>query len=110
MDQGYHFIALNTEKDLKDQAYLSEEQLSWLEQKLAEQADPNRPIFLTIHQSFSDVSYQTENEGAYIGAQEERLKEILSDYPQTVIMTGHTHPSIAFSYLHNNSYGHVVEV
>ena len=108
--EGYHFIALNTEKDLKDQAYLSEKQLSWLEEKLAEQSDPNRPIFLTIHQSFSDVSYQTENEEAYIGAQEEQLKEILSDYPQTVIMTGHTHPSISFSYLHNNSYGHVVEI
>ena len=42
---GYHFITLNTEKDLKDQAYLSEEQLQWLDDTLAENADVNIPIF-----------------------------------------------------------------
>ncbi|WP_288060093.1 metallophosphoesterase family protein [Thomasclavelia cocleata] len=46
---GYHFITLNTEQDLKDKAYLSEKQLLWLDNTLAKNADKNKPIFIKIH-------------------------------------------------------------
>ena len=45
---GYHFITLNTEEDLKDQAYLSDAQISWLDTVL-EGSDPDQPIFIQIH-------------------------------------------------------------
>ena len=41
---GYHFIVLNTEWDIKDRAYISPEQLKWLDKTMAENADPSKPI------------------------------------------------------------------
>lgn len=107
---GYHFITLNTEKDLKDQAYLSEEQLQWLDDTLAENADVNIPIFVSIHQSFSDSTYQPGNSDAHIGEQEYDLKDVLKKYPQVVVMTGHTHPSMESTDVYNKYYGHIVEI
>ena len=107
---GYHFITLNTEKDLKDQAYLSEEQLQWLDDTLAENADVNKPIFVSIHQSFSDSTYQPGNSDAHIGEQEYDLKDVLKKYPQVVVMTGHTHPSMESTDVYNKYYGHIVEI
>ena len=52
----YHFITLNTEKDLKDNAYLSNEQLNWLKDVIKEGAHKDKPIFIQIHQTFTDTA------------------------------------------------------
>lgn len=106
--EGYHFITLNTEKDLKDQAYLSAEQLQWLDQKMAEQADPEKPIFVQIHQTFQGTADHEELD--WVGEQEEELKAILSKYPQSVIFTGHVHNGVDLLSVYQGTWGHLVDV
>ena len=104
---GYHFITLNTEKDLKDQAYISDAQLDWLEQVL-EGSEPGKPIFMQIHQCFEGTS--DYHEGDLIGGEAEvRLKEILKNYPQSVIFTGHTHSGKDLVGVYDREFGHTVD-
>ena len=74
---NYHFITLNTEKDLKDNAYLSNEQLNWLKDVIKEGAHKDKPIFIQIHQTFTNTADHESLD--LIGEQEEALKEILKD-------------------------------
>ena len=105
---GYHFITLNTEQDLKDQAYLSDEQISWLSSVL-EGSDPEKPIFLQIHQTFQGTADHEELD--WIGGEsEEKLKAVLENYPQSVIFTGHVHNGKNLSDVYNRTFGHVVDV
>ena len=104
---GYHFITLNTEEDLKDQASLSDAQLDWLE-KILEGSEPDKPIFLQIHQAFEGTADHEELD--VIGGEcEVRLKEILSKYPQSVIFTGHIHTGKDMIDVYDRPYGHAVD-
>lgn len=104
---GYHFITLNTEKDLKDQAYLSDEQIAWLAEIL-EGSEPDKPIFLQIHQTFQGTADHEDLD--WIGGEsEEKLKAVLENYPQAVIFTGHVHNGKDIIAVHNRTYGHVVD-
>lgn len=89
---GYHFIMLGTEQGLPKFCDLSSEQLDWLEHKLGEEASPDQPIFLFLHQPLKDtVAGSLESQDWYGVTQDKELKEILSRYPQTLLFTGHTH-------------------
>ena len=104
----YHFITLNTEKDLKDNAYLSNEQLNWLKDVIKEDAHKDKPIFIQIHQTFTNTADHESLD--LIGEQEEALKEILKDYPQSIIFTGHVHNGIDLAKAYQEEYGYVVDV
>lgn len=106
---GYHFITLNTEQDLKDQAYISQEQLDWLDETLAEDADPNKPIILQIHQTFEDTANHEEND-LVGGEAEKQMKEIMSKYPQCVVFTGHVHNGVDLISVYQGNWGHLVDV
>ncbi|WP_434511428.1 metallophosphoesterase family protein [Desulfitobacterium sp. AusDCA] len=94
--KGYHFIFLGSEKSsmsdrkIGDGVYLSEGQLSWLKDKLAENEDPKKPIFLFLHQpvytSNSDSPIRTQ----YV-MQHEELTKIMDAYPQIILFSGHLH-------------------
>jgi len=93
---GYHFIVLGTEyKDeatLKDNSYISAAQFEWLEQKLAEQADPAKPIFVILHQPFQEtVAGSVEWHGV---VPDEQLRSLLNRYPQVIYFSGHSHASL----------------
>lgn len=105
---GYHFISLNTELDLKDQSYISDEQLAWLDRTLAEKAEAGKPIFITHHQPIND----THARSTYwsIGEQNDKLKNILAKYPQVVLFSGHIHNGIGVAGAVNNGYGTMVDV
>lgn len=106
---GYHFIALNTENGLKDSAHLSEEQLNWFEDKLAENADPNKPIFVFVHQALNDTHWRSNILNGF-GAQDARVKDILSKYPQAVVMTGHVHNGFGTAEAVIRDYGTMIEI
>ena len=89
---GYHFIVLNTQWDTKDRAYLSPEELDWFEETLAEDASPDKPIFVVLHQPLYDT--YTNSNAWPVGAQDHQIKEILRDYPQTVMFNGHIHDGL----------------
>ncbi|WP_138754786.1 metallophosphoesterase family protein [Paenibacillus sinopodophylli] len=90
--QNYHFIFLGSEKGLKDFAYLSEQQLSWLDEKLSEQAEPGKPKFVFLHQPLKDtVAGSLEAQGWFGVTQDKELKDILAKHPEAVMFSGHTH-------------------
>ena len=101
--EGYHFIFLGSEKsaisDPKygDRAYLSNEQLGWLESKLKENYTLGRPIFVFLHQPL--IGHQSNFNDFIIQAKS--LREILKRFPEVIFFSGHMHrelklPTTAF--------------
>lgn len=105
---GYHFIVLNTEWDIKDRAYISPEQLEWLDKTMAEDADPSKPIFIAFHQAMRDT-YAISNDWS-VGVQDYELKEVLRKYPQTIMFTGHIHDGLGAIEVIQTDYGTMVDV
>jgi 3',5'-cyclic AMP phosphodiesterase CpdA len=96
--KGYHFLFLGSERSrqsdrsIEDDAWLSPGQLSWLKQKLAEQARSDKPIFVFLHQPLPYTVSGSWAEGMNRGVvQHEQLKAILAQYPQVFLFSGHTH-------------------
>ena len=79
---GFHFIKLSPSGE-----YFSEAKLSWLRAELekASTDTPNKPIFVIQHQHVKNTVYGSTGWGA------DGLYEILSDYPQVVDFSGHSH-------------------
>lgn len=88
---GYHFIVLSTEKmeQTGGGAYLSEAQLQFLREKLAENALPGKPAFVILHQPLKGTFPLSDKYP--VGEQDAEIKEILKDYPSTFLISGHLH-------------------
>lgn len=96
--QGYPFIFLGSESwgpigaPTKDSAVLSQEQLQWLKNSLEKHREARKPIFVFLHQPIphtvtgSDIAYY--NNGII---QDKELTDILSQYPQIIYFSGHSH-------------------
>ncbi|MFF5398588.1 LamG-like jellyroll fold domain-containing protein [Peribacillus butanolivorans] len=98
--EGYHFIFLGAEGK---PVFISDEQISWLENKLAN-ADPSKPIFLFLHWPLDATvskSYPSDNYGGVNPSQMYKMKDVLEKYPQAILTTGHLHNDIR---LENNLY------
>ncbi|WP_314584853.1 LamG-like jellyroll fold domain-containing protein [Paenibacillus terrigena] len=92
--KGYHFIFLSPE--LKPAGF-TDETISWLDNTLAEDADPNKPIFLFLHQPLDSTASFTFPSNNYWGLNSQqmyKIKDILANYPQSVFVTGHIHDDI----------------
>ncbi len=88
---GYHFVFLGGES-VGLYADLSETQLSWLEETLAEDRAEGRPIFLFLHQGLMDTVAGTFKYQDWHGVkQSDRLRCILKQYPEVVLFSGHSH-------------------
>ena len=89
--KGYHFISLGSESGNTKElgavnAYLSKKQLDWLKERLPEKHEKGKPIFVFLHQHLN-----TSIKG-WIGVnQRKELNKILSDYPDVILFTSHTH-------------------
>lgn len=89
---GNHFIFLGSEQSDGNKAYISDTQLKWFDQKLAENASGNKPIFVFVHQPLYDtVAGSKPGQGWNDLAQDSQVREILAKYPQAIFFTGHTH-------------------
>jgi len=93
--EGYHFIFLGSEKSAisdrtyGDRAYLSDNQLTWLESKLKENYTPNKPIFVFLHQPLIRLG-SNQNKPDFI-IQSDHLREILNRFPEVFFFNGHIH-------------------
>lgn len=93
---GYHFISIGSEQSNTPelggvQAFVSEEQLKWLDEKLAEEYKPGKPIFVFLHQP-PDRNTAASRPGGWRGVfQSKELNEILSKYREIVLFTSHSH-------------------
>lgn len=103
----YLFLVLNTEKDLKDWAYISQNQLDWLDQSLSE-TDPNKPVFIALHQILGGTAYYEE--GDLVGEQDEQLKAVLRKYPHAILFTGHVHSTVDRANVYHGDWGHMMDM
>jgi glucan-binding YG repeat protein/predicted phosphodiesterase len=91
--QGYHFITLGGEgfsnPDDQDHANITDTQYNWLRKTLPQKAEPAKPIFVFLHQAIDNTVYGSELWGA--GLKDSRLKDILRQYPQVILFSGHSH-------------------
>lgn len=102
--EDYHFIFLGTEVGLERYCSLSQLQLEWLQQRLEENASVDKPIFLFLHQPLKNtVAGSLEHQDWYGVTEDEQLSEILQQYPQVVMFTGHTHWELGAPYTHNDA-------
>jgi Icc protein len=95
---GYHFVFLGSEAyrqdnpDNKEDAWLSDSQLNWLEITLKEKEQPRKPIFVFLHQPLPDTVAGSQTYLDQRGVvQADRLRSILIKHPQVVFFSGHTH-------------------
>lgn len=88
---GAHFIFLGGER-AGLHADLSDTQLAWLEEKLVENRDEGRPIYLFLHQGLMDTVAGTFAYQGWHGVkQSEQLTRIIKNYPEIILFSGHSH-------------------
>ncbi|WP_055669329.1 metallophosphoesterase family protein [Desnuesiella massiliensis] len=91
--EGYHFISLGSEEGYtkklgSTKAFISDNQLNWLKEKLAEKYEKDKPIFVFLHQNISSIfGWNGTDQGS-------KIKDILSKYPEAIIFTSHTHATL----------------
>lgn len=105
---GVHVLVLNTERDLKDQSYISPKQRAWLSRTLRHNADKRKPILILEHQAFEHAGAHTPKD--LIGPHEKPLRKILRKYPQAVVFTGHVHNGLDVVNVYQVDGFHVVDV
>lgn len=97
---NYHFISLGSEDGNSKTAnsitaYISDAQMKWLKEKMAENYQKGKPIFVFLHQNITRL---TIGNATWIGsAQSEQIKEILSQYPEVILFSSHSHIDLAES-------------
>ncbi|UVI29375.1 DUF7402 domain-containing protein [Paenibacillus spongiae] len=92
--QGYDFLFLGWDKKPANTAYMSDEQLAWLESTLADNAVPDKPIFVFTHNPIYQTvskSYYSDYAWGQSTKQEQKFRNILEKYPQVILTTGHLH-------------------
>lgn len=90
----YHFISLGSEDGNSKttdsvRAFISDTQQKWLKEKLSEKYQKGKPIFVFLHQHLNDG-----NTG-WIGVEQSKeVRKILSNYPEVILFTSHTHSDL----------------
>lgn len=92
--KDYHFISLGSEDGNSKisnsiTAFISNEQLKWFKEKLAQNYQKGKPIFVFLHQP---LDYGNTS---WVGVQQsEEIKEILEQYPEVIMFASHTHKDL----------------
>ena len=111
---GYKFITLGSDKTKFEEAYLSQEQLDWLDDEL--HAEDGNLTFVLCHQPLKlthglpDTWNSPSETAGSVGDQNDQLFEILNKYENVVFLTGHLHTGFA-DFLYEEKDGvHLVNV
>ena len=119
--KGYHFISLGTEDQNSDtadsiQAYISDEQVNWLSEKLGENYEKGKPIFVFLHQPFL-MNFWGKSYSGVDESNSENIINILSEYPEVVLFTSHSHKDLKdenvnneypFTMVHTGAVGYTI--
>ena len=106
--KGYHIICLGSENILQNEAYISDEQLSWLDEALCEAGKSGKPVFVINHQPLNDhngIDVLWKDGG--VGAQSDKIEKILEKHTaknKIIFISGHLHKvSPEYSYEKSDS-------
>jgi 3',5'-cyclic-AMP phosphodiesterase len=101
--KGYTFLFLGSERYRQsdpaneEDAYLSEDQLGWLRDRLINAAAtaPDKPVFVFLHQPLQHTVSGSVERGV---VQHEELRRLLTEmHPQAILFSGHTHHELSQS-------------
>ncbi len=90
---GYNFIFLGGENS-GHEANLSKTQLKWFDDLMKDltQKDPEKPVFVLLHQPLKDTVAGTLPGHGWHGVKDEQnLRDVLKKYDQIIIAGGHSH-------------------
>ncbi|MEI5911764.1 LamG-like jellyroll fold domain-containing protein [Bacillus cereus group sp. Bce005] len=87
--KGYHFLVMSPENGTTH-GYYSDKQINWLKEEMAkaQKDDPEKPIFVFLHQHIKDTVYGSQEWGTQDSA---KINEVLKQYPQVITFSGHSH-------------------
>ncbi|MFE6136195.1 LamG-like jellyroll fold domain-containing protein [Bacillus sp. NPDC057893] len=87
--KGYHFIVMSPENETTH-GYYSDKQINWLKEEMAkaQKDDPEKPIFVFLHQHIKDTVYGSQEWGTKDSA---KINAVLKEYPQVITFSGHSH-------------------
>ena len=93
--EGYKVIVLGSDRTELEQAYISDEQLEWLDDEVAQ--ENGNPTFVICHQPLKDTHNEKNafgsitKAGGHVGDQSIAIKKILSKYDNVFFISGHLH-------------------
>ena len=104
---GYKFIVMGSDKTEFEEAYISPEQLEWLDNEIA--TEKGKPVFVVLHQPLklthnlpTTWGNGTNKEAGSVGAQNDEIKAVLAkhaDDSTVILITGHLHAGFSqYSY------------
>lgn len=92
---GYTFIVLCTEKAVLEKAYISPEQIAFLDESLKQATKDGKPCFVMCHQPFAFTHglpgvWRTGD----MGEQNDDVREVIVKYKNVFFINGHLHGGV----------------
>ena len=92
---GYTFIVLCTEKRILEKAYISKEQIAFLDKELARATKDGKPVFVMCHQPFAETHGLPEVwKTGDMGEQNDEVRAVMEKYSNVFFINGHLHGGV----------------
>ncbi|MBQ8015162.1 MAG: metallophosphoesterase [Clostridia bacterium] len=104
---GYKFIVMGSDRTEFEEAYISQEQLDWIDAEL--ETEKGKPVFVVLHQPLklthnlpTTWGNGTNKEAGSVGDQNDEIKAVLAKHAvdsTVILITGHLHAGFSqYSY------------
>lgn len=101
-------LMINTEQCLRTSAYLSIQQLHWLQERLDAYEKTNTTVFVCSHQPLTNI--HPNSDGLGLGEQEEAVKAMLKKRKNIIFLSGHLHNNYEHVNVVETAYGIHVDI
>ncbi len=92
---GYTFIVICTEKAVLEKAYISKEQIAFLDKELKRATEGGKPCFLMCHQPFAFTHGLPEVwKTGDMGEQNDEVRAVVEKYKNVFFINGHLHGGV----------------
>lgn len=93
--KGYTFIVLCTEKRVLEKAYISKEQIAFLDEELKRGTKDGKPVFVMCHQPFAETHGLPEVwKTGDMGEQNDEVRAVMEKYSNVFFINGHLHGGV----------------
>ena len=92
---GYTFVVICTEQRVLEKAYISKEQMGFLDKELARGTEGGKPVFVMCHQPFANTHGLPEVwETGDMGEQSDAVRAVMEKHKNVFFINGHLHGGI----------------
>ena len=92
---GYTFVVICTEKRILEKAYISKEQIAFLDRELSRGTKDGKPVFVMCHQPFAETHGLPEVwKTGDMGEQNDEVRAVMEKYRNVFFINGHLHGGI----------------